>query len=316
MRNALLVTILGLSVAAAGCEKATSKSSGPLGGDDVSLLHDLPGGNIAVMGGNYMKMQDFMQSTLGKLAQRTMTQLSGDAKGFTEWMQCFAEMKQLRMAGGIAFDGNIDMRLAFKGITLKQIEACAQRAGFSHTLDPDGKYVAVSVPVLADTIEQGYLQLPDGALYSRQRMTLGLGAKIDPATRGELEADAAAAAKTSAADDKALVALAAKVDRNRTVWFAGSAANTPAASKVGDVYGTIDIAGGIKLDVTIGFKDAALASQLEEGLAQARKMADRMPQEVRSLLDKVELKRNGNTIRFVASVSDAQLEALTKLGGL
>jgi hypothetical protein len=315
MRNVLLVTILGLSVAASGCEKAGSKASGPLAGDDLSLLHDLPGGNVALMGGNYMKMQDFMQSTLGKLAQRTMNQLSGD-KGFTEWMQCFAEMKQLRMAGGVAFDGDLDMRLAFKGITLQQVDACAKRAGFSHTLDPDGKYIAVGVPVLADTVEQGYLLLPDGAVYSRQRMKLGLGAKVTPATRGELEADMAAAAKASAADDKALVALAAKVDRSRTVWFAGSAANTPAASKVGDVYGTVDIDAGLKMNITVVFKDGELASQIESGLAQARKMADRMPPEVRSLLDHVELHRDGNTIRFVASVSDSQLEALTKLGGL
>lgn len=315
MRNALLVTILGLSVSAAGCEKTGSTSSGPLAGDDLALFHDLPGGNVAVMGGNYMKMQDFMQSTLGKVAQRTMDKLGGD-KGLTPWMQCFAEMKQLRMAAGVAFDGAFDMRLAFKGITLQQVATCADRAGFTHAIAPDGKYIAVEVPVLANKVEQGYLLLPDGVLYSRQRMQLGLGANVTAATRVELEADAASTKKASAADDKALLALAGKVDRGRTLWFAGSAANTPAASKVGNVYGTIDIDAGVKMNVTVAFNDAALASQIENGLAQARKMADRMPPEVRSLLEHIELHRDGNTIRFVANVTDSQIEALTKLGGL
>lgn len=316
MRNALLVTILGLSATLAGCEKAGNKSSGPLAGDDLALLHDLPSGNVALMGGNYMKMQDFMQSTLGKAAQRTMDKLSGGSEGFTKWMQCFAQMKQLRLVGGVAFAGSIDMRLAFKGITLEQVGECAKSAGFSQTLDPDGKYISIAVPVLGNTVEQGYLLLPDGALYSRQRMKLGFGMKVEPAPRAELEADVANLAKASAADDKPLVALAAKVDRSRTFWFAGSAAGTPAADKVGDAYGTIDIDSGIKMNVTVVFKDTSLATQIESGLAQARKMSDRMPPELRSVLDKVELHRDGGTIRFVASVSDSQLQALTKLGGL
>ncbi len=316
MHKFLLVTFLGLVATLGGCEKAGAKSSGPLAAEDLSLFHDLPGGNVALIGGNYMKMQDFMQSSLGQLTQRLMDKATSHAEGFAKWMKCFTEIKDLRIAGGVALAKGVEARLVFKGMSVQQIDACAKRAGYERTLDPDGKYIAVKLPgVGSTTMEAGYLQLPDGALYSRQRFEIALVPTVAPAARGELEADVAGLAKASAADDKALLALAAKVDRTKTMWFTGSGANTPAASKVGDVYGSIDIDSGIKLDITVAFKDQALAKQIEDGLAQARKMSDRMPAEVRSLLDHVELHRDGGTVRFVANVTDTQLKALTQLSG-
>jgi hypothetical protein len=316
MRTLLTITLCS-TVALAGCEKAKGKSSGPLGGDDIALLKDLPGGNVALIGGNYMKMQNFMQSSLGKMAEDLMEKATGDAKGMKEWMACFADMKDLKIAGGVAITSGMQMRLVFKGTTIEAVDACAKRAGYTHTLDPDKKYVEIEVPGPGGmTFAQGYLQLADGAVYNRQDLAFGLLPSVTPASRSELEADATKTKTASAADDKQLVALAGKANRSQTFWFAGSGKGTPAADKIGDVYGSFDIDSGLAADVTVGFTDGKLAGQLEDGLAQAKKMAGQLPPDIRGIINDVSLHRDGDSVRIVAKLSDAQLKALTKMGGL
>ena len=316
MRTLLMLTLCS-TVALAGCEKAKAKSSGPLGGDDIALLKDLPGGNVAIIGGNYMKLQNFMQSSLGKMAEDLMEKTTGDTKGMKEWMACFADMKSLKVAGGVALGAGMEMRLVFKGMTIEQVDGCAKRAGFTHTLDPDKKYVEIEVPGPGGvTSSQGYLQLADGAIYNRQNLALGLMPSIDAASRSELEADAEKAKTNNAAGDKQLVALAAKANRSQTFWFAGSGKGTPAADKVGDVYGSFDIDSGLAADVTIGFTDGKLAGQLEDGLEQAKKMSKDLPPDLRGIIDQVSLHRDGNSVHIAAKLSDSQLSALTKMGPL
>jgi hypothetical protein len=316
MRTLLMLTLCS-TVALAGCEKAKSKSSGPLGDDDIALLKDLPGGNVAIIGGNYMKLQNFMQSSLGKMAEDLMEKTTGDSKGMKEWMACFSEMKSLKVAGGVAIASGMEMRLVFKGMTIEQVDGCAKRAGFAHTLDPDKKYVTIEVPGLAGaTYAQGYLQLADGAIYNRQNLALALVPSVDAASRAELEADAEKAKTNNAAGDKQLVALAGKANRSQTFWFAGSGKGTPAADKVGDVYGSFDVDSGLAADVTIGFTDKKLAGQLEEGLEQAKKMSKDLPPDLRGIIDQVSLHRDGDSVRIVAKLSDSQLSALTKMGPL
>jgi hypothetical protein len=315
MRNVLTIALCS-TLALGGCEKAKGKTSGPLGDSEISLLKDLPGGNVAIMGGNYMKMQNFMQSSLGQLAEDAMEKSGADMKGMKDWMQCFAEMKQLSVVGGVAFEGAVEMRLAFKGTTLDAVDACAKKAGFTHTLDPDKKYLEIEVPGPGGiTAAQGYLQLADGVIYNRQTLAISLFPSVESATREDLEADAAKAKTLNAAGDKQLVALAAKADRSQTFWFAGSGKGTPIADKLGDVYGSLDIDGGIKADVMIGFTDKALAGQLEDGLAQAKKMSDQLPPDMRSILEDLSLHRDGSSVRIVAKLSDAQIKSLSKLGG-
>jgi len=316
MRTLLTLTLCS-TVALAGCEKAKGKSSGPLGADDIALLKDLPGGNVALIGGNYLKMQNFMQSALGQMAEDMMEKATGDGKGMKEWMACFAEMKDLKIAGGVAIASGMEMRLAFKGTTIEAVDACAKRAGYTHTLDPDKKYVEIEVPGPGGmTFSQGYLQLADGALYNRQNLALGLMPSIDPASREKLEADAAKTKTDNAAGDKQLVALAGKANRSQTFWFVGSGKGTPAADKVGDVYGSFDVDSGLAADVTVGFTDGKLAGQLEDGLSQAKKMAGSLPPDLKGILDEITLHRDGDSVRIVAKLSDSQLKALTKMGGL
>jgi len=311
----LLALALASSLAATGCEKAKTKSSGPLGGDDLAMLRDLPGGNVALIGGNYMKMQNFMQSALGQFAEDALEK-AGAGKGFKDWMACFADMKDLKIAGGVALHDGLEMRLAFRGMTIDQIDGCAKRAGFTHTIDPDHKYVEIEVPgAMGQTYSQGYLALADGTVYNRQRIAISIIPTVDPASRSDLETDARNLSTSNATNDKALVALAAKTDRRQTFWFAGSAENTPAADKIGDIYGTLDIDNGLKADITVGFTDKAMAKQLEDGLDQAKKMSDSLPPDVRSLIEDISLHRDGGSVRIVAKLTDAQLKSLTRMGG-
>lgn len=316
MRTFLTIALCS-TVAFAGCEKAKTTSSGPLADADVALLKDLPGGNVALIGGNYMKMQDFLQGSLGKMAEDLMEKATGNGDGMKKWMACFADMKQLKVAGGVALGTGMEMRLAFKGTTVEAIDGCAKQAGFTHTLDADKKYVEIEVPGPGGvTFAQGYLQLADGAIYNRQNLGFAMMPSTEPMTREELEADATKMKTSNAAGDKQLVALAAKANRTQTFWFVGSGKGTPAADKVGDVYGSFDIDHGIAADVTVGFTDGKLAGQLEDGLAQARKMSGQLPPELKGILDQVSLHRDGDSVRIVAKLSDAQLTSLTKLGGL
>jgi hypothetical protein len=312
----MLTLALASTVALAGCEKANHKSSGPLGDDDLAMLRDIPGDNVALMGGNYMKMQSFMQSSLGQLAENAMDKM-GAGKGFKDWMACFADMKNLKIVGGAALHDGLEMRLAFRGVTIDQIDGCAKRAGFTHTIDADHKFVTIEVPgAMGQTFAQGYLALADGTIYNRQRVAISIVPTVDPASREDLERDVKNLSTSNAAGDKALVALAAKASRGGTFWFAGSGAHTPAASKVGDVYGSLDIDGGLAADVTIGFTDKSLASQLEEGLDQAKKMSDKLPPEMRSMIDGIKLDRDGSSVRIVAKLSDAQIKSLSSFANL
>jgi len=317
MRTLLTLALASsLGLAATGCEKAHHKSSGPLGDDDLAMLRDLPGGNVALIGGNYMKMQNFMQSALGQLAEDAMEK-AGAGKGMKDWMQCFADQKDLKVAGGVALQGGLEMRLAFRGMTIDQVDACAKRAGFTHTIDPDHKYVEIEVPGSAgQTFAQGYLALADGTVYNRQRIAISIIPSVDPASRSDLESDARNLSTSNATNDRALLALAAKADRSQTFWFAGSGAHTPAADKVGDIYGSLDIDGGLKADVTVGFTDKSLATQLEQGLEQAKKMSDSLPPDVRSLIKDISLHRDGGSVRIVATLTDTQLKSLSHMGGL
>jgi hypothetical protein len=308
-------TVLACALAVTACEKAGSKASGALDTDDSALLKDLPSGNVALMGGNYMKLQNFMQSSFGKMVRDMGAQVSGN-DGTGKWMDCFAKFPKLRLLGGVALrDAGFDIRMVFTGMTASDVAGCAKDAGFKTTSDADGKYVGIEMPSAMMTVKQGYLQLADGGLYMRTGMTMLGTPSAEGASRAELEADQAKLKTGSAADDKALVELAAKADRSQTFWFAGSANGTAVADKLGEVYGAIDIDGGIKLDVTVQLKDKALADKVEKGLDQVKQMSSALPEELRGAVESIKLKRDGDHLRLSAKISEAQLKALAQMGG-
>ncbi|HEY1555615.1 MAG TPA: hypothetical protein VGF94_12345 [Kofleriaceae bacterium] len=305
-----IAVVMCCALAVGACEKSRSV----LDSDDVVLLEHIPGGNFAIVGGNYMKLQNFMQSSLGKMIEEVGAKVSG-TDGMTKWMECFAKFPSLHLAGAIALRPSaVDIRMVFGGMKLANVIECANQAGFQTKVDPDSKYVSVSIPAAGTTIDQGYLALDDGSFYMRQSMVFTLPPSLGPSSRADLEADVAAAAKGNAADDKALLALANKVDRRRTFWFAGSALGTAEAKEIGDVYGTVDIDNGIAIDVTVQITDPALADKIETGVAQLKKMADQVPGDLRSAIDGLQLQRDGDRLHVTAKITEAQLAAIAKFG--
>lgn len=301
---------------ATACEKADEpKGSGALAAADLELFESLPGSSNVLFGGNYMKLQDFMASSaLGKFAERSTSQLG---PGMKEWMSCFLDLKNVKVAGAVsAANKGAELRMVFSGATVKDLEACAKKASFATAVAPDGKFIAISIPSPAGPQDAGYLTLANGAIYTRQAFAL-LGSSspsVTQSTRAELEADIAAI-KESAADNKKLQGILAKVDRTKTLWFAGSGEGTPIADKVGELYGSIEIAPGVAVDVSAQLKDESMAKELESGIADAKQSAGKMPAEMRSLIEGIKFKRDGGRIRFAVKVTDAQLETILKQAG-
>jgi hypothetical protein len=230
-------------------------------------------------------------------------------------MECFAKFPNLHLAGAVGLRPNtVDVRMVFGGMTIDDVIACAKDAGFQTKVDPDGKYASGSIPAATSKVDQGYLTLDDGSFYMRQSMVFSPLPSVTPSPRADLEADVAAAAKGNAADDTALLALANKVDRRRTFWFAGSALGTSEAKQLGDIYGTIDIDSGIAVDITAQITDPALADKIEKGVAQLKKMADQIPADLQSAVAGLQLTREGDHLHLTAKITEAQLAAVAKLG--
>jgi hypothetical protein len=302
-----------VAVAGAGCEKSFQEpeASGALAGGDLDMFRNLPAdGAQVIFGGNYMRLQAFMQKTgLDKMTEKL-------GKGMSEWVNCFGEMKDMKVAGTVSVKGKRggDMRMIFSGMTLKDVEACAKRASFTSELASDGSFLTIEVPNQAGTQSQAYLKLKDGAIYFKQSMG---GRVLEAPSRAELEADAALAAKGNAADDAKLQAIAAKADRTKTMWFAGTGAGTPLGDKVGEAFGSFDLTSGIAIEAIIEVTDSSLASQIEEGISQARKMADQLPGAMKDVINDLEFKRKGDKMRFALKLSDDKVGQVFKsVGGL
>jgi hypothetical protein len=301
-------------VALVACEKAGSKGSGEMSGPDLDLYRSLPAGETVVFGGNYMKLQSFMTSSAGGKLMRQYTDSLG--KGMKEWMDCFAELKDLKVAGSVSFS-SLEMRMVMSGATLDQLVGCANKAGFKNSVTPDGKYAAIEIASAMGPMNQGYLKLASGALYTRQSFSLAGGMpSVTPAGRDKLEADIAAIGKNSVADDSKMQAIIAKADRSKTIWFAGSAAGTPVADKVGELYGSFDIAPGISFDVTAQITNADLIKKIEDGVDQMKKMADQLPGDLKSVVEDLQVKRDGDHLRFIAKISDEQIASLMSAAGM
>lgn len=316
MKKLFLGVVAALALAA--CERAEGQEARPLDRAEASLLSDLPAGNVALFGGNYMKLQDFLQSSVGKFAQAYTDRLGDSADAMKKWMACFSNQHALEMAGGLQYDGGqMTIRSAFRGMSIAELAKCAQDAGITATVDADGKFVALELSVMGMTLDYGYLQLDDGALYTRQIMTLGgITPTVSPTTRTDLEADVAGLAHGTAADDAHLLELASRTDRRHTFWIAGSGVGTPFASKVGDAYGSFDFDHGITVKGTIELGDEELARKASDGYDQAKRMSSRMPAEMRSMLDGISLTRDGKRLRLDAHLDDAQIASLMQLGAL
>ena len=315
-----LVLVLALALAGSvGCEKSggfSSKGSGKLSADENALLAHLPAGNTALFGGNYMKLQKYMQSS--PMASM-MSALNKQSPGVVEWTNCFVELPNLSLLGGVKIGATAEMAFVTKGMTVDQVETCAKRAKFPATIDPDKKFIGFEMPNPLGTIKTGYLVLADGTLYTRQAFPLGgaIGgaAAMISVDRPTLETEAAAIAKANASQDTALLAELDHVDRSKAMWFVGSGARTPIADKLGLVYGTIDIGNGMAFDITAEVKDKALADKVSEGVPEIKKQASSMPGGLGPIVEQLQFNRSGDRLRFGLKLTDEQLSTLFKSMG-
>lgn len=321
------IVVLASALALTGCEKdssgMSSKQSGTMRQTESSLLQHLPGGNVAMFGGNYMRLQGYFQR--GPFA-KLMGQMESMVPGMKAWSDCFTsgDASKLQMLGAVAYRGDsLTMTYVMRGFGVAQIEKCAQAANFPAKLDADGKYLSIEMPNPLGTINGGYLLLEDGAVITRQGMSFPPGAgTIGGASRADLEQMVADARRSSAADDAALIAESKLIDRDRAMWFVADLSATPLGDKVGKVRASVDLAGGLSMDVNVQVKDDATAEQAAEAIPELKKQVGMIEKQVgKELADVVrdlKFERKGDRLRFALKISDAQFEAILQqvpLGG-
>lgn len=300
------------AVAAAGCEKgggSAPKGSGALEASDKAMFQYLPAGQLALAGGNYFKFQSIMQSGFGQ-AMSAMTDKM--VPGMSKLIDCFANMKGMKVAMGVNMvDSDMQMRMVWSGITLAQVSDCSQKAGFKTTIDPDNKYASVelSMPAMNMTTQTGYLQLPNGTLYSRQAFAMSMIPKPINVTRADLEGDISGLSSgKTAADDAPLMALVAKVDRSKVMWFAGNA--SALTNKIGEIWGSFDIASGMSMEATVQVKNKADADKVADGIDQLRKMSDQVPGDFKDVIKNLKFTRDGEYLHFGVTISEAAMKSM------
>lgn len=317
MKRALLSLSLLAAVTTAGaCEKAdpfAAKGSGALTADERALLGDLPGGNTALFGGNYMKFQKHLaDSPMGAV----LASLNQQSPGLSAWTDCFIALPNVTMVGGLVVaDRTARIRFVMHGVDLPAIQTCAGKASFAATVDADGKFIALEMPSAIGVIKTGYLKLPDGALLTAQSLPIG-GRDITPVDRAMLEAEAATLATGSALlADKALQAAIPSLDRAKAIWFVGTGAGTPAADKLGLVKGTMDISAGLAFDVIAQVLDKHLIDQMVTGVPEVKKQASAMGPEVGDVVRALTFDHAGDQVHFALAIDNVKLKALMAKAG-
>jgi hypothetical protein len=307
MKRRSLISIVLVLLAVAACEKdVTPKGSGDLAAEDKELFKYLPSGATAVFGGNYMKLQQFMTTTLGKTMAGAMEKYG---PGMKEWMKCFTDLQGLRLAGAANIAGKgLELRMIFTGMKVEDVAKCAGAASYPTTTDPDGKFISVELPPPAG--KQGYIVAPNGALYMRQSMVISAAPTVTAASRADLEADLKAASAANVMGDAKIQALIAKTDRSKTMWFAGSGAGTSIANKLGELFGSFDLTNGFSADVSFQLLDGDDVDKLESGVKEMKKMADQRPGSMKDAVQSLQFDRKGDRVRFAVKLDDKQLADL------
>ena len=307
--TAIVASLLFLVVAA--CAKERAAHDPGVSPSEASLFVHIPAGQAVMWGGNYAKVQSTLE-TLAASVGPLFGALGSGGEAMSKEVACSAKLSETANAKAIGgariVDDGVQIYFVISGIAIDEIAKCGRDAGIVTTVDADHKFVALEVPSLAKQrgYTVGYLQLPDGSLYFRQTRPIPVNT-----TRSVLEAEIAALnapnAKTAASEP--LLALAGKVDHAKTLWFVGNGANA-AWDEMGEIYGTIDLAAGLALDVTVQVMRATDADGLAQRFAQAVSSADQLPAAYQDAVKSMRLERNGDHLRFRAALSSSQLASL------
>jgi hypothetical protein len=297
------VKLLTLACVVAACSGGHVEA--PRETEDTALLRDLPGGNAALFGGDYYNVQGWLDSILPIIARGSRSE--GD-EHVRAWMTCASQLAGKRVLGGLVVVGDhVELRVVSASLHLSELVGCANRAHLTATLDSDGKYLSIS---LSDKATLSFLELRDGAVYTRR--IIAPAPQQLASSRGELESDVASAARTSAAEDTKLRALAARADHGKSLWFAGTGASTPLERFLGESSGSIEVApdGGVAVDVTAQIIDPATADRIASQYLSAKQYALRQDAKMQQIAAAVDLQRDTDRIHLTVHWSGSQVSEL------
>jgi hypothetical protein len=316
MKRRVVSSLVVIVAMLAACEKARTpqpKGSGALSPAELASFKHLPKGAAVYFAGDYSKLQDFMKSGLGRLASAVADKMSPAMRGL---QACLATPRtRSALAIGMANRG-VDMHIVVDGLSIADVAKCGQVAQLKTSVDPDGRYVSIEMPVVSGAFDFAYYALADHTLYVHESMTPGDKA-MRACTRSECEAELAKLGNDTAADDPDFGALAAKADRSKTAWFVGTGAGTPLAGVITELYGSLDLTTGMAIDVTAQLQRVADAEKLERGITQLRKMSDQMPASFKDVVAALKFERTNDRVHAALALNDAQLASVSdQLGSM
>lgn len=302
------VSVLVAASLLGGCEKAGPKASGKLTDDEATLMAKLPNNFGLAFGGNLPRLQGHLaKSPLMKFARATES-----FDGNNAWQDCLGKKDFKNMLGVVDVRSGFELRMMMTGLDIDDLESCAKESKLPSKVDSDRKFITIEIGTEAGKTKMPYLVLDDGAIYGRFK--LGLGSLLDPQfeepSRAKMETDIAAAKTDNATMNAALIATMEKADRQKGVWFAGSAKDTLIGDQVHEMFGTMDLEGGLEIDATVEMASSSVTKKVMDSVEQARDAGGMLGSEIKRVIDALEVKRDGDRVRFTLKVSNKQLEAV------
>ena len=299
------VLAMSAVMALTACDKSGSSGSGGSGGS-VDLLASVPASSNIVFGGDFLKVEKMMGELAGKMVEGN--------KGMKAYVDCFTSTaRDLKVAGGVKISNPPTMTLVMTGIGVSEIEKCATEAGFKVAKDADGKFITIETAMNGLGKQQSYLQLASGALYSEQ----SISRHAAPVARKDLEVNAANAASTNALADKSLKGLIDKADKSKMLWFAGNGAGTSIGTKVGEIYGGLDVNPDIALSIDVQITDPMMLTMVDGYMAKAKDLAGNFGDDIKAIIETLDYKKDNDRVHFGVKVTQDQLKGMMKqFGGM
>lgn len=298
--------VVAATLLSAGCEKAGPKATGKLSDDEMTLMARLPNKFGLAFGGNLPRLQGHLaKSPLMKFARAAE---NGDASG--AWQDCLGQKQFKGMIGVLDVRSGFELRMLMTGLDINDLEGCAKQAKLPHKVDSDRKFITLEIATEAGATKMPYLVLDDGAIYGRFKLGFGsmVSPKFEEPSRAKMETDIAEAKADNATKNDKLIATMEKADRQKGVWFAGSAEGTLVGDQVHEVFGTMDLEGGLEIDATIEMANGSVTKKVMDAVEQARDAGGMLGSEIKQVIEALEVKRDGDRVRFSLKVSNAQLD--------
>ena len=297
--------VVAATLVSAGCEKAGPKATGKLADDEMTLMARLPNKFGLAFGGNLPRLQ-------GHLAKSPLMKFARAAESFDgsgTWQDCLGQKQFKNMIGVVDVRSGFELRMLMTGLDMNDLEGCAKQAKLPHKVDSDRKFITLEIATEAGSTKMPYLVLEDGAIYGRFKLGFGsMAAKFEEPSRAKMETDIAEAKADNATKNDKLIATMEKADRQKGVWFAGSAEGTLVGDQVHEVFGTMDLEGGLEIDATIEMANGAVTKKVMDSVEQARDAGGMLGSEIKQVIEALEVKRDGDRVRFSLKVSNAQLD--------